>query len=97
MYNDIVTNVGKGNGTFFVLLDLSAAFDTIDHDNVFYKLEKYVGIGGSAPRLILSYFCDRTQRVQINGSMSDFASLLGVLPTWLSSGTNESLFVFAST
>ena len=30
VYNDIVTTVGKGNGSFLVLLDLSAAFDTID-------------------------------------------------------------------
>ena len=43
-----------------VLLDLSAAFDTTDHDNLFYILEKYVGIGGSALQLIRSYFSDRT-------------------------------------
>ena len=80
MYNDIVTTVGKGNGSFLVLLDLFAAFDTIDHDNLFYILEKYVGIGGSALRLIRSYFSDRTQRVQIDGIMSDFASLLCGVP-----------------
>ena len=80
MYNDIVTTVGKGNGSFLVLLDLSAAFDTMDHDNLFYILEKYVGIGGSALRLIRSYFSDRTQRVQIDGIMSDFASLLCGVP-----------------
>ena len=74
VYNDIVTTVGNGNGSFLVLLDLSAAFDTIDHDNLFYILEKYVGIGGSALRLIRSYFSDRTQRVQIDDIMSDFAS-----------------------
>ena len=79
VYNDIVTTVGKGNGSFLVLLDLSAAFDTNDHDNLFYILEKYVGIGGSALRLIRSYFSDRTQRVQIDG-MSDFASLLCGVP-----------------
>ena len=62
MYNDIVTTVGKGNGSFLVLLDLSAAFDTIDLDNLFYILEKYVGIGGSALRLIQSYFSDRTTK-----------------------------------
>ena len=94
MYNDIVTTVGKGNGSFLVLLDLSAAFDTIDHDNLFYILEKYVGIGGSALRLIRSYFSDRTQRVQIDGIMSDFV-VWGA--TGLSSGTNEILFVFVST
>ena len=80
MYNDIVTTVGKGNGSFLVFLDLYAAFDTIDHVNLFYILEKYVGIGGSALRLIRSYFCDRTQRVQIDGIMSDFANLLCGLP-----------------
>ena len=76
VYNDIVTTVGKGNVSFLVLLDLSAAFDTIDHDNLFYILEKYVGICGSALQLIRSYFSDRTQRVQIDGIMSDFSSLL---------------------
>ena len=80
MYNDIVTTVGKGNGSFLVLLDLSAAFDTIDHDNLFYIFEKYVGIGSCALRLIGSYFSDRTQRVQIDGIMSDFASLLCGVP-----------------
>ena len=80
VYNDIVTTIGKGNGSFLVLLDLSAAFDTIDHDNLFYILEKYVGIGGSTLRLIRSYFSDRTQRVQIDGILSDFASLLCLVP-----------------
>ena len=61
MYNDIATTVGKGNGSLLVILDLSAAFDTIDHDDVFYILEKYVGIGGSALRVIRPYFCDHTQ------------------------------------
>ena len=65
MYNDIVTTAGKDNGSFLVLLVLSAAFDTIDHNNLFYILEKYVGIGGSALRLIRSYFCDRTQELMV--------------------------------
>ena len=76
MYNDIVTTVGKSNGSFLVLLDLFDAFDTIDHDNLFYILEKYVRFGGSVLLLIRSYFSDRTQRVQIDGIMSDFVSLL---------------------
>ena len=74
VYNDIVTTIGKGNGSFLVLLELYAAFDTIDHDNLFYILDKYVGIGGSVLRLIRSYFSDHTQRVQIDGILSNFAS-----------------------
>ena len=77
VYNDIVTTVGKGNGSFLVLLDLSATFDTIDHDNLFCILEKYLG---SALRLIQSYFSDCTQRVQIGGILSNFASLLCGVP-----------------
>ena len=56
VYNDIVTMVGKGHGSYLVLLDLSAAFDTIDHDTLFVILEKYVGITGSALQLLKSYF-----------------------------------------
>ena len=52
----------------------------IDHDNVFYILEKYVRIGGSALRLIWSYFCDCTQRVQIDSIKFAFASLLCGVP-----------------
>ena len=48
--------VGKGNGSYWVLLDLSAAFDTIDHDTLFVILEKYVGITGSALQLLKSNF-----------------------------------------
>ena len=42
MYNDIDTTIDRGIGTMIVLHDLSAAFDTIDHDNFFCILEKYV-------------------------------------------------------
>ena len=64
VYNDIVTTIGRGNrnGAMLVLLNLSAAFDTIDHNNLFCILEKYLGICGNA---LKPYFSNRTQRVQI--------------------------------
>ena len=65
VYNDIVTHVGKGNGSCLVLLDLSTAFDAFDHDILFYILDLYVEIGFITLRLIQLFFCDRTQRVQI--------------------------------
>ena len=63
-----------------VLLDLSVAFDTIDHDNLFCILEKYVGICGNALKLIKSYFSNRTQRVQIDNVLSDFANIICGVP-----------------
>ena len=80
VYNDIVTTIGRGNGAMLVLLDLSAAFDTIDHDNLFCILEKYVGICGNALKLIKSYFSNRTQRVQIDNVLSDFANIICGVP-----------------
>ena len=66
IYNDIVTTIARGNCAMLVLLDLSVAFDTIDHDTLFCILEKYVGISGNALKLIKSYFSNRTQYVQID-------------------------------
>ena len=59
-----------------VLLDLAAAFDTIDHNNLFCNLEKYLGICGNALKLIKSYFSNRTQRVQIDYVLSDFVNII---------------------
>ena len=68
VYNDIVTTIGRGYGAMLVLLDL--------HDNLFCILEKYVGICGNALKLIESYFSNRTQRVQIDNVLSDFANII---------------------
>ena len=77
-----------------VLLDLSAAFDTIDHDNLVCILEKYVGICGDTLKLIKSYFSNRTQRVQIDNVLSDFANIIcGVPQGSLSFRTFKILFV----
>ena len=64
--NDIAITIGRCNGAMLVLHDLSAAFDTIDHDNLLCILEKYVGICGNGLNLIKSYFSYRTQCVQID-------------------------------
>ena len=70
----------KGNGAMLVLLDLYVAFDTIDHDNLLCIQEKYVGICGNALKLIKSYFSNRTQRVQIDNVLSDFANIICGVP-----------------
>ena len=73
MYNDIVTTIGIGNGEMLGLLDLSAAFGTIDRDNLFCILEIYVGICGNDLKLIKSYFSNFTQCVKNDHVLSDIS------------------------
>ena len=80
VYNDIVVTIGKGSGNFLVLLDLSSAFDTIDHSNLFTVLGKHVGICDDALNLIVSYLSDRKQQVRIDNIMSDLASIICGVP-----------------
>ena len=61
VYNDMVTTIGRGHYAMLVLLDLSIVFNTINHDNPFCILEKYVGICGNARKLIKSYISNHTQ------------------------------------
>lgn len=53
------------------LLDLSAAFDTIDHDILFQRLEKTFGVTGNALLWFKSYLTNRTQAVMVDGVKSN--------------------------
>ena len=54
-----------------VLLDLSAAFDVIDHKILQMRLEYSYGVTGSALSWIKSYLSDRLQHVAIGKSTSE--------------------------
>ncbi len=49
-----------------MLLDLSTAFDTIDHNILLNRLEHFVGIRGCALAWFKSYLSDRHQFVEVN-------------------------------
>ena len=55
-------------------------FDTIALNNLFCILEKDIGICGNALKLIKSYFSNRTQRVQIDNVLCDFANIICGVP-----------------
>ena len=63
-----------------VLLDLSSAFDTIDHAVLFDLWHDTFGISGTALSLLKSYLQDRTQCVQIDGIISEYAKLVCGVP-----------------
>uniref|UniRef100_A0A9J7WXP7 Reverse transcriptase domain-containing protein n=1 Tax=Cyprinus carpio carpio TaxID=630221 RepID=A0A9J7WXP7_CYPCA len=60
----------QGCVSLLVLLDLSAAFDTIDHDILIDRLQNYTGIQGQALRWFRSYLSDRYHFVYLNGESS---------------------------
>ena len=75
VHNDIMSSMSKGEITMLVLLDLSAAFDTIDHVILTNRLQYNYGITGTALNWFKSYLSDRTQSVTINGTDSDNVAL----------------------
>ena len=75
IFNDIMISGNSGQVTMMVLLDLSAAFDTIDHDILIERLDKTYGIQDTALKWFKSYISDRTQSVAINNTISDTTTL----------------------
>jgi len=61
--SDIMYAVDRGDVAALVLLDLSAAFETVDHD-VLLRLQLSFGINEVAHRWICSHLSGRTQHVR---------------------------------
>ena len=64
---------GKKVGTIF--MDLSKAFDTLNHNLLFAKLDAY-GFSFNAIKLVQSYLSERFQRVNINNNFSEWCKIL---------------------
>jgi len=64
-----------GECSVLVLLDLSAAFDTVDHCILIERLRRWVGVSGSALDWFSSYFLDRSFSVSVGPSMPATAAL----------------------
>ena len=62
------------------LLDLSAAFDTVDHQILFDRLRYEYGLDGSVLSWFKSYLTNRTICVHYNGQTSETVSILYGVP-----------------
>ena len=68
--NDILSALDAGSSTILLMLDLSATFDTIDHDILLSRLCNVYGITGNALDWFRSYVTGRIQPVVIKDSVS---------------------------
>ena len=66
--NDILTSMEKNQCVLIVLLDLSAAFDTVDHSKLLRVLRYRISLGGTARMWFESYLRERTHAVAIRDS-----------------------------
>ena len=75
----IKSQLKKGNHVLGIFVDLSKAFDTIDHEILIKKLEHY-GVRGQVLSLLTSYLENRKQFVSVLGETSELLSVVYGVP-----------------
>ena len=68
--NDMFVALDNHQSVILLLLDLSAAFDTVDHGILLDRLSHRFGICGLALSWFKSYLCNIFQFVEIRGEKS---------------------------
>ena len=80
VWSDILTSADVREVTLLRLLDLSAAFDCVDHSILLQRLEVVFGLAGTALGWICSFLTDRTQQVSYRGCLSSTQYVLFGVP-----------------
>ena len=80
MVGDIQQMTAKRNHVALLLLDLSSAFDVLDHDILINRLKVHFGIEGDALTWLTTYLKDRTFSVCIQGCHGKKTVLLFGVP-----------------
>lgn len=73
--NDIKLSIDSGEGVLLAMLDLSSAFDTLDHGVLIHRLEQSFGLQGVVINWIKSYIADRKMCVAIDKDFSKSVDL----------------------
>ena len=80
MYNDLLHAVDNKQVSIVVMIDLSAAFDTVDLPIVLNILQQDFKVSGTPLKWIKSYLSQRTMCVSINGTFTEPGDLLFGVP-----------------
>ena len=67
-------NIYKGKLNSVIFLDIKKAFDTVNHEILLKKLNRY-GVREKERKFLTSYLSDRVQCCSINGNMSSLQKL----------------------
>ena len=70
VHNDAMCAIDMEKAMVIFLIDMSAAFDTVNHDIMLERLNTYIGVTGSALEWFRSYLKHRTQTVTLLGASS---------------------------
>jgi len=63
-------SIDQGKSVIFVLLDFSVAFESVDHNVLFSKMEEIFGLSGKVLEWYQFYLEQHSQRVSGNGILS---------------------------
>jgi len=80
VHNDILQALDGRKCVLLILLDLSAAFDTVDHQKLLTLLSERLGLQGIVLKWFENYLSDRVQSVLIDGVESDIWNILFGVP-----------------
>ena len=78
--NDLLLSSDSGHLNILILLDLTAAFNTINHSILLSRLKSSAHITGTAVTWIQSYLTDRHQFISVNNCTSTTVPLLQGVP-----------------
>ena len=78
--NDILKNLDSGKIIILTALDMSAAFDTLDHATLLHRLEHSFGFSGFVISWIQSYLFSRSSFVKFDSSSSPTTTILTGVP-----------------
>lgn len=78
--SDIHANLAQNKPTALLLLDLSSAFDTIDHSQLLARIHSWFGFSNKVLAWFTSYLGNRYQSVKVNKSISDPRPLMYGVP-----------------
>ena len=76
--NEWYVNLDRKLFNLVVFIDLKKAFDTVDHQILFKKLQHY-GIKGQGHSILKSYLTHRSQKCQLNGVLFRQNNLLNAV------------------